>query len=553
MNALIYTRVSTDEQAERGTSLKSQLVACREYAERHGFNVIGEYLDDYSGGTLDRPEFNKLLHEIEIGSASTVIVYTADRLSRNAIDALTLLKDWKNQGIDLHYVDRGKVKTEAGILIEGIFSLVADDERERIKKRTARGRNYKAKDENKIVMSRKPNYGYRKVGQGPNAKLVIHENEAYYVQKIFEWYVRGNGNGKPMSLRAITKHLNENSVPPPGQNALSGSYWYPTTIRGILLNSIYVGKTHYGKTRIINGERKYMPKEKWIEIDVPELAMVEKSLFDAVQERSKRNKARAKRNRKRKYLLSGHIRCGNCGRAFTGVAFKSGKWFKIQYRSSLRSSVLKDECKNSKREISARKVDRIVWDWLVWLVSDDDNLMTGLQEMVREKEDQIEPKRKRLDSVLELLDATTHKIRRLVSELANYEEDEVILDTLRTEIEIASKQRNALEVEVKELESYLSSVEISPDIQERVIELAAQVRDRLPNATFEDKRFLLDALDVKVTLNWEDDKRWINVSCAIPAFSSEIVLSPSRTMKASSVSGWLCQTKFPFIFASLKW
>ena len=58
--AVIYARVSTDEQAEKGYSLPHQINECRRYAQNHGFAVAQEFIDDYSGATLERPGFSML-------------------------------------------------------------------------------------------------------------------------------------------------------------------------------------------------------------------------------------------------------------------------------------------------------------------------------------------------------------------------------------------------------------------------------------------------------------------------------------------------------------
>ena len=58
--AVIYARVSTDEQAEKGYSLPHQLEECRKYAYAHNIKVVGEMVDDFSGSTLERPGFTKM-------------------------------------------------------------------------------------------------------------------------------------------------------------------------------------------------------------------------------------------------------------------------------------------------------------------------------------------------------------------------------------------------------------------------------------------------------------------------------------------------------------
>ena len=77
--AVLYARVSTDEQAERGYSIPTQLEACNDYATEHGYTVEAEITDDYTGTVLDRPGFTKVMEFIESRSVDALIVYSADR------------------------------------------------------------------------------------------------------------------------------------------------------------------------------------------------------------------------------------------------------------------------------------------------------------------------------------------------------------------------------------------------------------------------------------------------------------------------------------------
>jgi site-specific DNA recombinase len=83
--AVLMARVSTDEQAEKGYSLPSQLEACRKYAEEHGFGVVAEITDDCSGAipVAERPGGAKVYDMLRKGQADVVIQYTIDRTARD--------------------------------------------------------------------------------------------------------------------------------------------------------------------------------------------------------------------------------------------------------------------------------------------------------------------------------------------------------------------------------------------------------------------------------------------------------------------------------------
>src|SRR5579862_6654137 len=100
---LIYCRVSTEEQAEKGYSLDTQEKLCRDFAQRSGFHVEGVYRDEgKSGTTLGRPALQDLLAKCsESELVSAVIVQETDRLARNTHDHLTIRALLQKAGVKL--------------------------------------------------------------------------------------------------------------------------------------------------------------------------------------------------------------------------------------------------------------------------------------------------------------------------------------------------------------------------------------------------------------------------------------------------------------------
>lgn len=99
--AAIYARVSTNDQAERGYSLPSQIEACSNFANSKGWNIAGVYADDKSGAVpiSERPEGAQLQEAIDTRVIRAVIVYQLDRLSRDIVDLLMTVRDWLRAGL----------------------------------------------------------------------------------------------------------------------------------------------------------------------------------------------------------------------------------------------------------------------------------------------------------------------------------------------------------------------------------------------------------------------------------------------------------------------
>ena len=86
MNVAIYARVSTEQQAEKGYSISTQIEACQKKAMELGADTIKVYKDDgYSGAYLERPALDSLRDALAAGLHDTVIVYDTDRLARDTM------------------------------------------------------------------------------------------------------------------------------------------------------------------------------------------------------------------------------------------------------------------------------------------------------------------------------------------------------------------------------------------------------------------------------------------------------------------------------------
>jgi site-specific DNA recombinase len=518
--ATIYARVSTDEQAEKGYSLSTQIEGCRRYAQDNGFSIVAELADDCSGAIpiVDRPQ-GRLIYELaDKGAIDAVIIFTLDRTARDekVIEYLLLKSDLYDRGVELHYSDTGiDHYTMEGNLVGYIKSYEAARERLKIIERTTRGKNAKAK-EGKLVMNGHPPYGYRREGKGENAELHIYEPEAEVVRKMFEWYTTGNGNGGgPMSLRAIAFKLEERGEPTPNNRSNAAKYWIPATIRGILRNEIYAGRTYYGKTRIIKKKRVKQPREKWIAIDVPELSIIDRDTYQAAKRRAQRNKELAKRNRKHDYLLSGFFRCDACGGAMAGSYTKSNGGVYFYYRCGNHWHRPDQEpCPNEHKTISADIAENTVWDWLSGLLQDDDKLDRGLRRMGERSAAGVEPKRRRLETVTQLIEKADQKIKRLVSAFGE-EEDETIAGAFQAEMQTLSKQKNNLLSERQSLELELTKLEITPDVERLIKERVYEIRKRLQDPTYEQIRALFDALGLKVRFRDDNTGRWLDVRCGL--------------------------------------
>ena len=145
MRAAIYARVST---SGNGQSPEMQLRELREYCDRRGWTVAGQYVDaGISGAKERRPELDRLMVDAKRRRFDAVVVYRYDRFARSLRHLVNALEEFRALGIEFVSIHEGvDTSTPNGRLIFGIFASIAEFERELIRDRVKSGlRNARAK------------------------------------------------------------------------------------------------------------------------------------------------------------------------------------------------------------------------------------------------------------------------------------------------------------------------------------------------------------------------------------------------------------------------
>ena len=226
--AVLYVRVSTDEQAQHGVSLDAQEDRLRAYCTMRDLEISGvirdegvsafKYLDTRPGGT-------ELLSTIAEGKAGHIVALKLDRLFRNTADALATTEKWSRQGVALHLVDMGGAAMDTtsatGRMMLTMLAGFAEFERTLTSERTIAALRYKR--DHGQVFGPTP-YGYTRNGTG----LDEDPDELATVRTMRSW--RGEG----LSLRAIAARLTAADVP-----TKRGGRWHPRTVSLLLKNALY--------------------------------------------------------------------------------------------------------------------------------------------------------------------------------------------------------------------------------------------------------------------------------------------------------------------------
>jgi site-specific DNA recombinase len=511
--AALYGRVSTDEQADKGYSLPSQLDACEKYAEQHGLVVVAKHQDDFTGTSLDRPGLNKLRAMVRRNEIDAVIVNTSDRWTRRLAHMLILREELNRANIELHFVNKGKSEeTPESRMFENIEGVFNEYWRERMIENIRRGMREKAKT-GKVVGLGHPPYGYQYNKEDEMFEIVPREAEI--VRMIYRWYTSGDGSGEPMTVYSITKRLSEMRVTTPGEKSGAArkrkpGMWKQGTVHRILKNETYAGIWRYGKKIGNNGQGGIRPISEQIAVTVP--AILTREEWTAAQERREFNKRMSRRNCKHKYLLRGLIKCG-CGAAMNGEkSRRSDEYF--YYRCSRRVNRFRDiegrVC--NEKYVRGDILEPFVWDFILDIMTNRERFENGLRDAQTAERDAIQPKFEQLTLANDLIIDCEKKARALVSRLAELPEGGLISETLQDKIAKLEQKHAAL---IKERDILRAEVE-AKQLTDEEIQSALAFREAvivgMQNPTFEDKRKTLEDLRVEVIVT----DQVARVTCRIP-------------------------------------
>lgn len=226
MNVLIYTRVSTEEQAASGYSLDAQEDTCRDYCKKQGWNVIQVFREEgESAKTAARTQLIKLLEYCRKnkGKVDILLVYKLDRFSRNTSDHQTVRALLNSFGVALRSATEHIDDTSTGKLMENIFSAFAQWDNDTRAERTKLGMQQKVKEG---FWAWKAPIGYLNSPMG----LVIDAKNAPLIKRAFEMYSQSG-----YTIVEITDKMNQW-----GLRSTKGNKLTPQSVEHILRNKLYI-------------------------------------------------------------------------------------------------------------------------------------------------------------------------------------------------------------------------------------------------------------------------------------------------------------------------
>jgi site-specific DNA recombinase len=372
----IYTRVSSAEQAEKGTSLESQAEQLEAFCKAQKWEVFNQYTDGgFSGKDGNRPALQSLRRDAKAGYFEKVIVWRLDRLARNQRLILELEAEFREQDISLFSIkEMVDTSTPIGRTVFQVLGLTAEWERESIITRTTTGRLQRLKEGHWAGGPAPFGYNYDR----ETKNLVINEEEAAIVKMLYDLYASGK------SLGAIADHLNKALISPRGKTSKG---WYRTGIRETLINPAYKGEAILNRHCHITDIRK-IDLSKAIKIAVPPIVNPDK--WGIAQDRLSNNK-HIKPTDDGLFVLQGLIKCGICGCSYRAERMGGGRYYAC--RGQLKTVHIdgSPRCKN--RNIRAKNLEQAVWRRVLDIINDPNKLKPMLVEAIdklKERESNLE-------------------------------------------------------------------------------------------------------------------------------------------------------------------
>jgi site-specific DNA recombinase len=285
--------------------------------------------EGYTGANLDRPGMKRLRQTVADGHVDCVVSYRLDRVSRNLVDTVTLVRqEWAGKCIYRSATEGFDTSQDSptGGLIFNILASFAEFERAVIRDRTHAGTMRRMKEG--MYISGVVPFGYQRAGKG---QLAVKPGEAETVARIFDMAI----NNMTTSATMIAKQLNEEGIPGP-----SGNNWWGTTINRILRNPLYCGTLVYGKRKVSPSIPGGMGRHEAngapiVAIDGAAPAIISKEVFERAHgllRQRKLSKPHATNRASGDYLLTTIARC-KCGGPVGAVKDRNGS---VYYRCQRR-------------------------------------------------------------------------------------------------------------------------------------------------------------------------------------------------------------------------
>lgn len=304
MKAVIYTRVSSANQADEGYSLEAQHNESIKYIESEGMELTKVYTDPgVSAKSLDRPGVQEMIRDLKAGKFQAIIIHKLDRLTRNISDLYELVEMVIKHDVKLISLsEKIDTSTPMGRMFIYMLGILAQMFRENLSQEIVKGQSIRASKGLRVSPSRP--YGY---DLGDNLTMTVNDEEAHTVRQIFGWFNEGH------NLLTIAGKLNK---------AGTTKKFHQTTIGRIISNPTYVGVNHWKRKGAKDG----------VYFEGAHEPIISEEVFQEAQDILLKRKDHFLSQSSTNFVFSTVVKCGICGRSFCGRTRRENGRLSYDYR-----------------------------------------------------------------------------------------------------------------------------------------------------------------------------------------------------------------------------
>ena len=436
-----YARVSTDMEDQQ-TSYAAQCDYYTNYIKNHSdWEFAGLYSDEGATAcnTFKRNGFNKMVEDALAGRIDLIITKSVSRFARNTVDSLSTIRKLKDNGCEC-YFEKENIWTfdSKGELLITIMSSLAQEESRSISENCTWGWRKRCAD-GKVSVPFGRFLGYER---GEDGNLVVNEEQAQIVRKIYGYFLQGR------SPYQIAKLLTAQGIPTPGGKKVWGS----AVVRSILTNEKYKGDALLQKVYTTDFLTK---KKKKNEGEVPQYyvtdnheAIIRPDVFDSVQVIIKSQKQGCNRNSSVS-IFSSKIKCGCCGSWYGSKVWHSNdKYRKVIWQCNHKFD---GDKKCTTPHLEEKVIKELFVKALNMIIKNRDTIINDFKE-IRDTAfatDELEAETRQLNSEMSVVSELIQKaIERNARVAQNQEEYQKNYDALVQRFENAKSKYNQTQMAI---------------------------------------------------------------------------------------------------------
>jgi site-specific DNA recombinase len=471
-NVVIYCRVSTDEQAQKGFSLDYQEESLKRYCDSRNYNIVKVYREDHSAKNFNRPEWSKLKTYVKSNKKEIHKVLFAkwDRFSRNVEQALTVLREFDSIGVELNateqYLDTSNSDNK---MVLAIYLTAGEVERDKISSRTIAG-TYQAKRDG--YFAGKAPFGYDNFRDEQKKSTLKPNDYAWLVKRAFKEVAMGI---EP--VETIRKKLRQD-----------GMELKKSAFSELLKNIVYIGKIRVPEFK----------KEPAMVVDGKHEALIDLETFNKVQAvfRGKRWHGIKPSHKNHDFPMRDFLTCKVCGGQITG-SNSTGRTKKYAYY----------HCRNKcETRVSVHDAHLKIANILTGLQIND-NIKELFSVVLKDSESQINgDKSSQLEMKFEAQRALKSQIEnaedKLISGDISKERFESIIERINGKLSVVNNEIEVLSAKTDSMKTFVDSG----------LELLTNMDRLFHNGDYDEKRIVAGSIFTQKLIFGNDDCRTTQVN-----------------------------------------